>query len=103
MRENLQSIMQQVDRVQKRMQGLLNFAKPLEPRPSRVEVNSLVRDVVETMRARFSDAKVTPTWISMPDFAERQLRCESIGTGIDGADHKCAGGDPERRERDDSN
>ena len=59
MRENLQSIMQQVDRVQKRMQGLLNFAKPLEPRPSRVEVNSVVREVMETMGARFSDAKVT--------------------------------------------
>ena len=59
MRENLQSIMQQVDRVQKRMQGLLNFAKPLEPRPSRVEVNSVVREVMETMCARFSDAKVT--------------------------------------------
>ena len=58
-RENLRSIMQQVDRVQKRMQGLLNFAKPLEPRPSRVEVNSVVRDVMETMGARFSDAKVT--------------------------------------------
>ena len=58
-RENLQSIMQQVDRVQKRMQGLLNFAKPLEPRPSRVEVNSVVREVMETMGARFSDAKVT--------------------------------------------
>jgi len=59
MRENLQSIMQQVDRVQKRMQGLLNFAKPLEPRPSRVEVNSVVREVMETLCARFSDAKVT--------------------------------------------
>ena len=59
MRENLQSIMQQVDRVQKRMQGLLNFAKPLEPRPSRVEVNSVVREVMETMCARFRDAKVT--------------------------------------------
>src|SRR5258705_622189 len=59
MRENLQSIMQQVDRVQKRMQGLLNFAKPLEPRPSRVEVNSVLREVMETLCARFSDAKVT--------------------------------------------
>ena len=58
-RENLRSIMQQVDRVQKRMQGLLNFAKPLEPRPSRVEVNSVVREVMETLGARFSDAKVT--------------------------------------------
>ncbi len=30
---NLQRIMEQVDRVQKRMQGLLNFAKPMEPHP----------------------------------------------------------------------
>ena len=59
MKENLQSIMQQVDRVQKRMQGLLNFAKPLEPHPVTVEVNSLVRDVVETLRPRFTYARVT--------------------------------------------
>ncbi len=58
MEENLRSIMQQVDRVQKRMQGLLNFARPLEPRPVRVEVNAIVRDVVETMRARLCDAGV---------------------------------------------
>jgi two-component system, NtrC family, sensor histidine kinase HydH len=58
MKDTLKSIMQQVDRVQKRMQGLLNFAKPLEPRPSRVEINAVVRDVMETLRARFSEAKV---------------------------------------------
>ncbi|MGE5219802.1 MAG: sensor histidine kinase [Chloroflexota bacterium] len=58
MRGNLQSIMRQVDRVQKRMQGLLNFAKPLEPHPVALEVNALVRDVAETMGARFRDAGV---------------------------------------------
>lgn len=58
MRANLQSIMRQVDRVQKRMQGLLNFAKPLEPHPVSLEVNALVRDVVETMESRFHDAGV---------------------------------------------
>jgi two-component system, NtrC family, sensor histidine kinase HydH len=59
MTENLQDIVQQVDRMQRRMQALLNFAKPLEPRPVAIEINSLVRDVVETLRARFSDAQVT--------------------------------------------
>jgi two-component system, NtrC family, sensor kinase len=59
MTENLQDIVLQVDRMQKRMQALLNFAKPLEPRPVAVEINSLVRDVVETLRARFSAAQVT--------------------------------------------
>lgn len=58
-KENLQNIMQQVDRVQKRMQGLLNFAKPLEPRPVSVEVNAILRDVVDTLRPRFTDAQVT--------------------------------------------
>ena len=58
MKENLESIVQQVDRVQKRMQGLLNFVKPLEPRPVKVEINALVRDVAETLRARLTDAKV---------------------------------------------
>ncbi|MGH7795973.1 MAG: sensor histidine kinase [Candidatus Binatia bacterium] len=59
MSDNLHNIMRQVDRVQRRMQGLLNFAKPLEPRPVAVEVNALVRDVVETMHSRFTDANVS--------------------------------------------
>jgi two-component system, NtrC family, sensor histidine kinase HydH len=59
MRENLQNIVQQVDRMQKRMQGLLNFARPLEPRPGPVEINALVRDVVETLRGRFGDAQIS--------------------------------------------
>jgi two-component system, NtrC family, sensor histidine kinase HydH len=59
MTENLQDIVQQVDRMQRRMQALLNFAKPLEPRPVAIEINSLVRDVVETLRARFSAVQVT--------------------------------------------
>lgn len=54
----LENIMRQVDRVQKRMQGLLNFARPLEPRPSSVDVNSLLRDVVETLRPKFTTAGV---------------------------------------------
>jgi two-component system, NtrC family, sensor histidine kinase HydH len=58
-KENLQSIIQQVDRVQKRMQGLLNFAKPLDRYPVPVEINGLVRDLVETLRPRFEEALVT--------------------------------------------
>ena len=55
---NLQRIMEQVDRVQKRMQGLLNFAKPMEPHPAPVEINLLVHDVVDILRPRFADAGV---------------------------------------------
>jgi two-component system, NtrC family, sensor histidine kinase HydH len=58
MKENLQNIVRQVDRVQKRMQGLLNFVKPLEPRPMQIDVNAIVRDVTETLRTRFKDARV---------------------------------------------
>jgi len=58
MESTLQSIMQQVDRVQKRMQGLLNFVRPMEPHPGPVEVNSLLKDVVTTLRPRFEEAQV---------------------------------------------
>jgi len=60
MKSNLQSIMEQVDRVQKHMQGLLNFAKPLEPHPALLDVNPLLRDVVEALRPRFGAAQVSP-------------------------------------------
>lgn len=56
----LQGIMQQVDRVQKRMQGLLNFARPMEPHAGAVDVNSLLNDIVEVLRPRFTEANVTP-------------------------------------------
>ncbi|MSP37560.1 MAG: hypothetical protein EXR70_03615 [Deltaproteobacteria bacterium] len=55
---NLKNIMEQVDRVQKRMQGLLNFAKPMEPRLAPVALNVLLREVVETLRPRFTELTV---------------------------------------------
>jgi len=53
-----QNIIEQVDRVQKRMRGLLNFARPLEPRPQPMAVNPLIGDVAETLRLRFEKAQV---------------------------------------------
>jgi len=61
MTANLQGIIEQVDRVQKRMQGLLNFAKPMEPHPVPVEVNSLLDEVVKTLQPRFAEAVVRPS------------------------------------------
>jgi two-component system, NtrC family, sensor histidine kinase HydH len=58
MTENLQEIVREVDRVQKRMQGLLNFAKPLEPHVAAVDVNGLVRDAAAGMRSRFAEGNV---------------------------------------------
>lgn len=55
----LQNIIEQVDRVQKRMQGLLNFAKPMEPRPALVDVNALVKDIIAVLAPRFAEAGVT--------------------------------------------
>ena len=56
----LDEIIQQVDRVQKRMQGLLNFAKPMEPHAGPVEINSLLGDIVNVLRPRFAEAGVSP-------------------------------------------
>jgi signal transduction histidine kinase len=54
----LDGIIQQVDRVQKRMQGLLNFAKPMEPRPGDVELNSLLSDIVQILTPRFAAGRI---------------------------------------------
>jgi signal transduction histidine kinase len=58
MKGNLQGIMQQVDRVQKRMQALLNFVKPMEPHPVAVDVNLLLRHVLDNLKTRFSQAGI---------------------------------------------
>ena len=58
LKTNLQSIMQQVDRVQRRMRGLLNFAKPMEPYPVMVDVNMLLRNIVDSLKPRFSQAGI---------------------------------------------
>jgi two-component system sensor histidine kinase HydH len=58
--KNLQNIMEQVDRVQKRMQGLLNFAKPMEPRLALVELNRLLQNVVDVLETRFAESGVKP-------------------------------------------
>jgi signal transduction histidine kinase len=55
----LQNIIEQVDRVQKRMHALLNFAKPMEPRPTWIELNAVITDVLNTLQTRFGEAGVT--------------------------------------------
>lgn len=57
---NLGNIIREVDRVEKRMRGLLNFVGPLEPRTSLVDINLLLQEVVQGLRARFEEAEVTP-------------------------------------------
>jgi signal transduction histidine kinase len=57
----LDGVIQQVDRVQKRMQGLLNFAKPMEPRPGAVELNLVLSDIVQILAPRFAAAGITPS------------------------------------------
>jgi signal transduction histidine kinase len=57
----LDAIIQQVDRVQRRMQGLLNFAKPMEPKPVAVELNFVLSDIVQNLAPRFAAAGITPT------------------------------------------
>jgi signal transduction histidine kinase len=56
----LQSIIEQVDRVQKRMHALLNFAKPMEPRPAWVELNAVLADILAVLKPRFAEAGVSP-------------------------------------------
>ncbi len=81
----LDEIIQQVDRVQKRMRGLLNFAKPMEPRPAPVDINSLLRDIVNVLRPRFAEAGVTPQLEldrSLPELQLDANHCEQIFMGL---------------------
>ena len=74
----LDEIIQQVDRVQKRMRGLLNFAKPMEPRPAAVEINSLLADIVDVLRPRFVEAGVNPQLDLEPNLPKVQLDANHV-------------------------
>ena len=56
----LQNIIEQVDRVQKRMHSLLNFVKPMEPRAAMVDINTLISDIIGLLAPRFVEAGVVP-------------------------------------------
>ncbi|MFQ5682639.1 MAG: sensor histidine kinase [Candidatus Binatia bacterium] len=58
--KNLSNIIGEVDRVENRIRGLLNFSRPLEPHFSLVDINAVVRETVEALRTRFERSKITP-------------------------------------------
>ncbi len=72
-RVNLSNIIGEVDRVEKQIRGLLNFARPLEPRPSLVDINLLTQDTVEALRARFDESSITPKLELDPTFPKATL------------------------------
>jgi signal transduction histidine kinase len=82
---NLRNIMEQVDRVQKRMQGLINFAKPMEPRPVPVEVNQLLNEVIQTLRPRFNETGVLSRLelgADLPQVSLDAIQAEQIFMGL---------------------
>jgi signal transduction histidine kinase len=81
----LQSIIEQVDRVQKRMHALLNFAKPMEPRPGWIELNTVVTDIMAVLKPRFAEADVSPQLDldrSMPKLRADPNHVEQILMGL---------------------
>lgn len=82
---NLRDIMQQVDRVQKRIRGLLNFVRPLEPRPSPVNVNLFLKDIVEALGTRFEEAEVAPHLeldFTIPETVLDPIHIEQVFQGL---------------------
>ena len=88
----LDEIIQQVDRVQKRMRGLLNFAKPMEPRPAPVEINSLLSDIVDVLRPRFAAAGVSPQLDLDRSLPAVQLDANHVEQIFMGAGYQCTRG-----------
>ena len=81
----LQNIIEQVDRVQKRMQGLLNFAKPMEPRRASVDLNALISDILAVLDPRFTEAGVTRRFEcdpKLPKFQADANHVEQIFMGL---------------------
>lgn len=81
----LQNIVGQVDRVQKRMQGLLNLAKPVEPFPIMVDVNKLLRDIVDGLRPQLDQAGVAAQLeldAALPRVELDPTQLEQVFTGL---------------------
>jgi two-component system sensor histidine kinase HydH len=81
----LQNIVGQVDRVQKRMQGLLNLAKPVEPFPIMVDVNKLLRDIVDGLRPQLDQAGVAAQLeldAGLPPVELDPTQLEQVFTGL---------------------
>jgi signal transduction histidine kinase len=70
---SLDSIMQQVDRMQRRMRGLLNFTRPLEPDLAPVNINKLVDEAVEVLRPRYTESGVEARLNLRPDLPMLRL------------------------------
>jgi len=57
-RENLSDVLAEVDKLEGHVRGILDFARPFEPRPEAVDVAALVGSLADTLAPRLADAGV---------------------------------------------
>jgi two-component system, NtrC family, sensor histidine kinase HydH len=66
-RENLEDVLTEVDKLEAQVRGILDFARPFEPRLEAVDVLALVGSTLDTLRARLEEARVTVDVSAAPD------------------------------------
>lgn len=54
----MQLLMKEVDRLDGVAQALLGYAKPLEPRPAPMQVNTVIKEILEIMAAQLEEQKI---------------------------------------------
>ncbi len=74
------------------MQGL-NFARPMEPHATPVEINALVRDVIETLHPRFNNTDVSPILELDENLPQLYLDANQMEQAFIGANYQCTRGD----------
>jgi len=57
-RENLSDVLAEVDKLEGHVRGILDFARPFEPRPEALDVAALVGSLADTLAPRLADAGV---------------------------------------------
>jgi two-component system, NtrC family, sensor histidine kinase HydH len=65
--ENLEDVLAEVDKLEAQVRGILDFARPFEPRLEAVEVPELVRSLFATLAPRFETRGVTLRLTAPPD------------------------------------
>lgn len=81
----LKNIIREVDRVEERVRGLLNFVRPLESHVSPVDVNLVAQDVVRALRGRFESSGISLRPNLHPDLPKLNLdpaQLEQIFIGV---------------------
>lgn len=89
--ENFRDISSEAGRLEKRIRDLLDFSRPFEPRPERVDLHALVSRAVDISRGKAAqkgvelalDGEPAKSWVSVDPALFEQVVVELVANAID--------------------